>query len=267
MKRNTLVFTAAASILYLTFNSFTTAPSRIGHVAVSGCGGGSCHGSSSAATVVGINLSKDGIPVTNGKYTPGAKYKITLTGTNSSYSRWGFQVSATNSSNAMAGVFSNNPDSTLISTTGGLKVVEHNNAILRPNGMSVSFDWTAPAAGTGNVKLSAAVNAVNYNQNSAGDAFNTIQITLSEASTSVANTSIIAASIYPNPASNTLQIQSPLTEQQYVIQIFDVRGQLLLQQNMSAHEKQVNISTLGAGTYMLKVSAGNSTGISTFIKQ
>ena len=134
--------------------------------------------------------------------------------------------------------------------------------------MSISFDWTAPATGTGNVKLSAAVNAVNFNQNSSGDAFNTNQLTLSEASTGVEEFASKSVSIYPNPATDILYIHQSIINNSFGISIYNQQGTIIKQQNLpAATTNSIEISSLPAGVYYLRINNSTAPAIKGFIKQ
>ncbi len=62
--------------------------------------------------------------------------------------------------------------------------------------------------------------------------------------------------IFPNPATTKLTLLTKLTEQ-HTIEIYNITGQLVLKENMSTNTKEINISELNKGIYILKIIAKN----------
>ena len=115
-----------------------------------------CH--AGTANNVSNWISSD-IPGTG--YVPGEKYNLTATGTHSGVGRFGFELTAENTSNAKAGTFSINDNGTKLVNSNA--AVTHNSSGTLPSGDSRSWttEWTAPEAGTGDVTFYAAFNAAN----------------------------------------------------------------------------------------------------------
>ncbi len=63
--------------------------------------------------------------------------------------------------------------------------------------------------------------------------------------------------VYPNPAKQSLTITLQQLPEQQTLQLYDMQGKLLLQQDLK-HQQQLNIETLSPGIYMLKI--GNWSG-------
>ncbi|MCB0452883.1 MAG: T9SS type A sorting domain-containing protein, partial [Aequorivita sp.] len=61
-------------------------------------------------------------------------------------------------------------------------------------------------------------------------------------------------SLYPNPASSTINLKNAENAN---VQVFDVLGKLILSQNNIAVDAQINVSQLQAGTYFMKISKDN----------
>ena len=126
-----------------------------------GCGGGSCHGSTNTVTPT---LST-GIPSSG--YTPGAVYSLTMGGTGGvSGSNGGFNLDAT------SGTFSNAGTNAQIVSGEAT----HSNS----NSRSWTVDWTAPASGSGDVTFLLAVNFANGQNGASGDSWGTDSWTVSE---------------------------------------------------------------------------------------
>ena len=76
-------------------------------------------------------------------------------------------------------------------------------------------------------------------------------------------------SIYPNPAKNklTIDFQNINALQNTFISIYDIQGQLLLQQAIIQQKTEVNINNLAKGIYVLKINNNNNTTITKFVKE
>lgn len=103
-------------------------------------------------------------------YTPGSTYQITLNGTHSGVSKFGFELTAENGSGQKVGTFT-------ITEAGRTKLTNQNKAVTHtsggtaPSGGAViwTMNWTAPATDIGQVRFYAALNAANGNGNTSGD--------------------------------------------------------------------------------------------------
>ncbi|HET8572330.1 MAG TPA: T9SS type A sorting domain-containing protein [Edaphocola sp.] len=62
--------------------------------------------------------------------------------------------------------------------------------------------------------------------------------------------------VYPNPASNTVTVSSE-SDKVFSVQILDLTGRLLIQQNSQQEQLSIPIENLPNGLYLLKVSSGN----------
>ncbi|AFL80027.1 Outer membrane protein Omp28 [Aequorivita sublithincola DSM 14238] len=61
-------------------------------------------------------------------------------------------------------------------------------------------------------------------------------------------------SLYPNPASKTINVKNAENAN---VQVFDVLGKLILSQSNISMDAQLNVSQLQAGTYFMKISKDN----------
>ena len=127
---------------------------RTGGAGESTCSG--CHGGSNANGSVAISST---IPATG--YTPGTTYTMTVTVTYPGRSCFGVDVISLNSSNTSTGTMViTDATYTKTSTSGGRTNIVQKTP--KPNG-TFSFNWTAPAKGTGNVTFYFAGLACNGN--------------------------------------------------------------------------------------------------------
>ncbi len=124
-----------------------------------------------------ITIQSPGTP--GFQYTPNQLYTITVTVAKSGLGLFGVGVEALNSSNTNAGTFTNTNSSTHLLTAGNgrVNVVHSTNGGLSSNSMAFTFNWTAPAAGTGNVTFYMSGIAANNDNNESGDyAYATTQV-------------------------------------------------------------------------------------------
>lgn len=201
-------------IILVSFGLLTSNSGGKMGVTTTGCGGGGCHGSSASSTT-GVFILFDGNSNLT-QYTPGKKYAITLSISNSSFSgnsnaKGGFDINFSN------GSISNVPANTMLMS----KELHHTSPkALSSGATNYTFDWTAPASGSGGVTINAAANIVNGDGGTSGDAWNKTQVSLTEATTaavpsvtnmksqSITTTSAtISASVNANGASTTAEVQ------------------------------------------------------------
>lgn len=117
-------------------------------------------------------------------YEPGQQYNVNLLMT-SNPTKKGFQSTALDATNAMAGMFTGQAGNTSINGTTK-KYANHtstsNTSVAAP---SWTWTWTAPAAGTGDVTFYVASNKANGNGNDNGDLIYLSQHVISEQGASV----------------------------------------------------------------------------------
>jgi hypothetical protein len=195
MKSRKLRFSSLLAIgsmvAYLTLTS--SSGGQMG-VSTTGCGGSSCHGgSANSATAIALT----GIPA--GGYTPGTAYNVTLSVTNMSFGKAGFDLSVS------GGTLSNAPSGTMLMGTE-LHHTTPGNALSGVT--SWSFTWTAPASGTVNFNISA--NAVNNDGQTSGDVWNKVTLPFSPATAAAAPTITApsAVSITSSSASITCTVNA-----------------------------------------------------------
>lgn len=111
-------------------------------------------------------------------YVPGQTYSVTVTNTNSDPTRhrWGFQLTALDSSDDKAGDLQNTDGLTQVLDNqgpGGMRqYIEHTAGgtfINQTGGASWTFNWTAPPTDVGPIRFYAAGNHANNDGNTSGD--------------------------------------------------------------------------------------------------
>jgi hypothetical protein len=112
----------------------------------------------------GATLSLTGLPA---KYTPGAAYKLTLTLTKSGLYTAGFQIAARTAASQFSGAFRPLDDHTQIKE--GFLSHTSRGADAEKSPARWEFEWTAPAAASGDILFHAAANASNDDASALGD--------------------------------------------------------------------------------------------------
>lgn len=286
MKRKFILFTASLGIAYVTFSSYSSGPgfsgglNRTGAPGTTGnCSGSGCHSGNTTATMMTMAMVVKGgsTPVT--EYTPGTTYTVTIGGTNtSSLPGFGFQSCVEKKSdNSNTGTITATNPQTAVRTISGIKVIEHSSVL---NAVSagtylVQFEWTAPAAGTGDIVFYGMLNAVNKSGNTAGDMpGEPIAVTFKEAAGSSVQEAgqVMISKLYPNPASSVLNvaIEQAVTGS-YTLTVTDVTGKTVRtttqQSTGSSFSSSINIADLAPGNYFLKVYNEKGQQVVSFVKK
>lgn len=191
--------------------------------------------------------------IPNNLYTPGQTYQVsvTLTSGGGNQSKYGFML-APMSGNSYKG--------TLQATDGNCIVEPSTRWITHSSSGTVggipfksfTFNWTAPAAGTGTVILYAAGNCANGNGGDSGDQIYTTSLTLNEdATVGVNDPAPMSVSVSPNPAREDIRLMAPgwsLRE----VHVYDLEGRCRIYANLSSTSSaRLDISYLTPGTYIL----------------
>lgn len=274
MKKNYLLLTLTLGFLYISLSSKINGASLTGHqTAALGCNNGiGCHGIASTVTTGSIRLieKSSGTPVTDGKYKPGTLYTVEVSGMSAGAMGWGFMLrSSSGGATAQAGTFSNPmPTETKVQAIAPspFTVFEHKQVIPDASGsFTATADWMSPAAGTGDVTMHLAVNAVNNTGTASGDAWATTSTTFSEATVSVENiASQMEVTVFPNPAASTLNVQlSNATD--YTYTIYGMNGSILLSGTLA--NGSIDITKLSAGNYFINLNSDTEVHTTGFTKQ
>ncbi len=277
MKRSMILYSVFAVGLYLALGSNSAGPANAGNgnrtgsaVAIGTCG--NCHGGGSGTTTLTISLKeKSSGTDANGKYTPGATYTVSLAGNNGSLAKFGFQFTAMKSGNQQAGTFANMASGTHAKTINGISIAEQQQSLAKTNGAFLTtFDWVAPAAGTGKVTFNGIFNAVDGNNQSTGDAVSLpASLELNE-STTTGITEVNAQehfTLYPNPATDMLHVKPANLSNAYSIIITDVTGKTITSISASGNNAiSIPVQHLSAGRYLLQLQQNGHTATQQWIK-
>lgn len=305
------------SLIFLTFiiSSYIIGPDYAGFYECTGatglyqgCNGShngiTCHANATTDNNVVIELDSAGTPVKS--YYPGGTYTIKLSGTNGTGANlpyFGFQITSVLLAGAgaqgtvqPAGTW----DSTAIpsnvrylqagpqscSTCSGynIPVIEHNTQIPATSGTGANgttyvetFQWSAPAAGTGTVLLLGVINAVNDDQTVTGDYNQSARDTVTEAVTTGINnisSDLSGFAVYPTLMNDNVTLSFTVKEASSVsITLVSMEGQtvktFISQESLGlgTFKRTFDVNGLSAGIYLLRVQIGNESLVSKVVKE
>jgi len=212
--------------------------------------GATCAGCHSGATVpFTAGLITSTIPGTG--YVPGATYTITGTIIRPGHTKFGFEISPQNSVGTMLGSIAITSAQTQIV---GTKYITHTSSGTSGTGSkSWSFNWTAPAAGTGTVTFYGAFNVTNSSGTTSGDSIFTSTLTVAEnLSTGLSALNEISKNIttYPNPVTDQLHMTNALNSiGEIQISILDINGKIVKSVSNASINSTIDVSELVRGNY------------------
>jgi hypothetical protein len=237
------------------------------------CNGSNCHGGSttpSATQIISSNVPGLG-------YIAGQTYTITATCTQAGINKYGFQISPQSMNGTLLGqlVVTNATTTKIV----GSKYITHTSSGTAGMGTKTwTFNWVAPAAGTGDVTFYGCFNFSNSSSTASGDIIRTSNLVISEDVTTSGIAPVdgdpLGAILYPNPILNDATLRVNLSSQENVtVKILSLNGQLIAEpmeflgvQGTNEFEIQLP-SNLISGTYKLMVNAGDATSLKTFFKK
>jgi hypothetical protein len=202
------------------------------------CGNSTCHNIASTGSVeITTNIPLEG-------YTPGQTYSVTVSGDQSSSSKYGFQLMIEDQANNSQGTLISGVNSKLV---GGY--ITHENASNNTNG-EWSFEWVAPLQGTGSVTFYSTMIAANNGSGSSGDELFTGNILISENIISNVNEEVDKnVRIYPTVVGNSFTVENALGK---VVDVYSLNGQLIKKENILSEKQQVNLET-NPGVFLVKI--------------
>lgn len=253
------------------------------------CAQSGCHpGTAQTATSSDVNLFiGTGSPTTpfnsSFTYTPGTSYNIAFliqltAGPNFPF--YGFQIVSLTNDSAKAGtMIATNVNTTKVNTsqliTGNREYMGHRNAGSTKNW---TFQWTAPAAGTGPVTFYYCFNVASVDtlipQEPEGEIYCN-SITIQEGTgTGIESISdkISALNIFPNPVSDEVGLSFDLKQAEKVsAQFYSLNGKLsreLFNENASEgyFSRSYKMNDIPSGIYLLQLNVGNTSVTKKIVK-
>ncbi|MBS1593194.1 MAG: T9SS type A sorting domain-containing protein [Bacteroidetes bacterium] len=255
------------------------------------CGGGGCHTStltSSLGTV--LEFDSAGTPVTS--YVPGGSYSVKITatnGTSSTLPKFGFQLvsitaaSAGGNSNVQAGTWGSSLPGSVRNTTTSqsgltIPVIEQSGFLSPSSGSGGSgtvytetINWTAPAAGTGDVKIYGVIQAVNATGNQTGDKSQQASpLTITEAVVAPNGindpTLTNALSVYPTITSGTVNVAVKAAINDLGYEVYSIDGAQHAHGIIAGDHATLDLSGLATGMYLVRMHSQNNTATYKVIK-
>ena len=257
MMRKLLFYISSIAMVVIFWSAVSNATHSPGAKTGSPADGQNCTKCHSGVAQTAPNWIMTDVPATG--YVPGKTYIITLTGTHAGVQRFGFEITAEDASNNKVGTFTiTNAAQTQL--TNMMEAVTHTGNGLAPSNdsKSWSFDWTAPAAGSGDVTFYAALNAANGNMATSGDVVYITNKTISEdLNVGIAERSDISSfKIYPLPARDHVFVEfKNITDSK--IEILDLNGKKLIQQSSQNQiVNRMDLTGLAKGYYIIQLRTG-----------
>lgn len=271
----------AASLILVTFfgtTAFIINKSSTGYAGYTNspgesyCGTAGCHGGGSSATSTIVVTS---VPqFTNDEYVPGTTYTISVQANAAGFTRYGFGCEILTDGNTNAGTMQSPGSGVKFLNAGARRNAVHSTTKLASSGTATfTFQWVAPAEGTGNATFYVAANAVNGNASTSGD-FPITPISYVVTEGAVPTTTFTGVrensaeltnnlSVFPNPANGITTISYDLKQNAAVsVELTDMTGKTVKSllsetQPAGAHSHVLNLQSVPAGVYFIKTSVNN----------
>ena len=255
--RSSVAVLATCTFIFLTLTSSDNGGSGVNNAAQNGAGCGSCHGNTAN---MATTISLTGAPGTG--YMPGTSYPMTLTISNPTMPKCGFDLYVT------GGTLAGNPSGTTL-TPVSFNQIRHNTPLALSGGAYVcNFNWTAPAAG-GLVTFKVVANAVNGNgQDDNADQWNTAQFPIAQAPNNVNDIQSATCSVYPNPATSSLSLTTNSNAPISSLLVSNIAGQIIqLPYEIQLGKVEWQISSLSAGLYQISFVQNGKMHHASFVKK
>lgn len=226
-----------------------------------------CH-AGTATTAAGLITST--IPSTG--YVPGQIYTVTASITQVGKTKFGFEISPQTISGVKKGtlVITNSTTTQLVGT--GKYITHKTGGTSFPSGTATwTFDWTAPAAGSGDFTFYGAFNITNANNTNSGDIVKLSTLPVIE-DLSLGVEDLITLNdqinVFPNPVENNLHIvNSANPEDQFDVTVIDIQGKEIRRINKTDFGSFINVEDLASGYYVLRIETEKGTAIKKVVKK
>ncbi|MGB3076505.1 MAG: choice-of-anchor V domain-containing protein [Chitinophagales bacterium] len=224
------------------------------------CGTSDCHNNTPNSGIGSVSIAFSDPEMV---YVPGNTYTLTVVVNDETQTRFGFELTSLNGTNAQAGTFaeiSGGSDLSFpISTNGRLYTSHHNASSTKVWNIS----WTAPITDVGPVTFYAGGNAANNNDESTGDHIYTssLQI-LADNNIGIEELTGTGAPVVQFLTSKNLSIhyETPGSANTTML-LYSINGQmkqrlLNIVEGPGMHTHSFNLENLSAGLYLLQLKSG-----------
>ena len=190
----------------------------------------------------------------NFTYDPNTTYQITVDVANST--KTGFQMTALDGTNAMAGTFTGGTNSTT-QNSGGKNYINHNASV----GISSwTFDWTSPASDVGPITLYLCTNKADGVNGNSGDEIYLSEQVLSSGGVGVEEHALNQSLVYVNELTNELMISGLESEVNTHVKLLTFEGKEIMNyyipSGMSAYSKGLSAG-LASGIYLVNMTVND----------
>lgn len=194
-------------------------------------------------------------------YTPGKTYFIDVALTAAGIEKMGFALSAS------AGTITADPDDNGSQVVNGYAT--HNSSGTATVGGTGAWSalWTAPASGT--VTFQAYVNATNNDNGTSGDVIYGKSLSLPSGANSVRELNAASFHVFPNPATNKLQVQLLKQAGSASVTLTSIDGKISKQlyNGEMLGNIECDINDLPAGIYFMQVTSNGNSSIQKVLIQ
>jgi hypothetical protein len=230
-----------------------------------------CH-SSSPLNPPGGSVKITCPTLTGWSYVPGQTYSISVTVAKTGTKLFGLGFEALTSTNTNAGTLTAGTGTkTLNSTSNSRMNIVHTSGNTGTDTHTFTFTWKAPATDIGKVTFFCAGNAADGKGSAAGDfIYTTSQVVTSPSTVGIAEQVSFSKqlSIYPNPATDQLQILNTANQSEMMnVSIIDLKGALISTKENVRSTEAIEVGNLKAGLYSLKIETAGKVAVKTFVKQ
>jgi hypothetical protein len=276
MKKNITLLLASVTIIFMSFDVMDDNGRAIatGSPGENTCNQTGCHNSFAINT--GGGSVKIACPtLTNWSYVPGQTYTINVTVAKTGLKLFGLGFEALTSAGANAGTLTAGTGTVIksgtISGNSRASITHALNGGTGTDSHTFTFTWKAPTTDIGKITFYCAGNATNSSKSVSGDyIYTTSQVVTSPSTVSIAEQVAFSKqiSIYPNPATDRLQILNTDNQSEMMnVSIIDLRGALISSKENVRSNEAIELSNMKAGLYSLRIETAGKIAVKPFIKQ
>jgi hypothetical protein len=230
-----------------------------------------CH-SSSPLNSGGGSVKISCPTLTNWSYIPGEAYTISVTVAKTGAKKFGFGFEALTSTNTNAGtlIAGTGTKTATFATNSRINIVHTGSGNAATDTYTFTFTWHAPATDIGKVTFYCAGNAANGSGVTGDYIYTASQVITSPSTVGIAEKIAFSKqiSIYPNPATDQLQILNTANPSEAMnVSIIDLKGALISTRENVRSNEAIQVSNLKAGMYSLKIETAGKVAVKPFVKQ
>jgi hypothetical protein len=210
--------------------------------------------------------------LTNWSYVPGQTYSISVTVAKTGAKKFGLGFEALTSTNTNAGTLTagTGTKTANFASNSRLNIVHTGTGNSGTDTYTFTFTWKAPATDIGKVTFYCAGNAANGSGVAGDYIYTTSQVVTSPSTVGIAEKVSFSKeiSIYPNPATDQLQILNTANQSELMnISIIDLKGALISTRENVRSTEAIEVGSLKAGMYSLRIESAGKVAVKPFVKQ